>query len=339
MLQKMLLAKKHNMGVINFLKNKFGSKKKDDIVAYEKGLNKSKQQFAGKLKTLEKKISKIDNNYFSKIEEILIEADVGVELTFKIIDELLKENKLNHITDISLMNSLLIDKLFANYVKEEEQTSSELPFFNGKTSIVLIVGVNGVGKTTSIAKLANRYKNMNKRVLLIAADTFRAGAIEQLKIWAQRINVDIFVGNQNEDPASVIYKGLEKNQKEKYDLVLIDTAGRLQNKINLMKELGKIDKIIDKLAIDAHKETLLIIDATTGQNGVLQAKEFSSVSNINGIMLTKMDGTSKGGIILPIRDILGLKVKFIGFGEGINDIELFDVEKYLYSLCVDEDAE
>ena len=201
-------------------------------------------------------------------------------------------------------------------------------------TVILMVGVNGVGKTTTIGKLANKYHNEGKKVMLIAGDTFRAGAVPQLKEWAERTD-SLFVGKENMDPASVIYDGLEEALKEKADIVLIDTAGRLQNKVNLMNELEKINKVICKFIPGAPHETLLIIDATTGQNGISQAISFKEITNITGIVLTKLDGTAKGGIVLAIKEEVNLPVKFVGLGEGINDLKSFDIEDYIYGLLKD----
>ena len=204
---------------------------------------------------------------------------------------------------------------------------------NGPT-VVLMVGVNGVGKTTTIGKLANKYKNMGKKVMLIAGDTFRAGAVEQLKIWAERTD-SLFFGKENIDPAGVVYEGLEKALEEDVDIVFVDTAGRLQNKANLMAELEKINKVINRIIEGEPSETLLVIDASTGQNGINQAEEFKKITNITGIVLTKLDGTAKGGIVLAIREEIKLPVKFIGLGEGIDDLKSFDIESYIYGLFKD----
>ena len=221
--------------------------------------------------------------------------------------------------------------MFLNYLKEGEDIKNELTFDN-LPQVLLMTGVNGVGKTTSIAKLAKRYQDQGKKVLLVAADTFRAGAKEQIQVWGDRLNIPVVSGNENEDPASVAYKGVKKGVEENFDLVIVDTAGRLQNKKNLMDELKKIYNVTKKL-INHEPESFLVIDATTGQNGVLQAKAFKELVNITGIVITKMDGTSKGGIILAIREELGIPVRFIGLGEKYTDLEEFDLDKYLYGLC------
>ena len=216
------------------------------------------------------------------------------------------------------------------YVKDSV-LSSKLNIKDGETNVILFVGVNGVGKTTSIAKIANRYKKENKKIMLIAGDTFRAGAVNQLKEWADRLNVSFF-GDDRTDPSAVIYDGLKKAKEEKYDLVLVDTAGRLQNKANLMKELEKMNRVINDILPGNPKETLLVIDATTGQNGVVQAKSFKEITDITGIVLTKLDGTAKGGIVLAIRELVDIPVKFVGLGEKADDLITFDIEKYIYGL-------
>ena len=330
------------MGLIKFLKDKFTKKKdenslslsvkKDDSLdKYDKGLEKSRKQFSNKLDELTKKYKLVNEDYFEELEEILIEADCGVSFTLNIIDELLEDSKNKKIVSPKEINELLVDKMFLNYLKEGEDIKNELTFDN-LPQVLLMTGVNGVGKTTSIAKLAKRYQDQGKKVLLVAADTFRAGAKEQIQVWGDRLNIPVVSGNENEDPASVAYKGVKKGVEENFDLVIVDTAGRLQNKKNLMDELKKIYNVTKKL-INHEPESFLVIDATTGQNGVLQAKAFKELVNITGIVITKMDGTSKGGIILAIREELGIPVRFIGLGEKYTDLEEFDLDKYLYGLC------
>ena len=312
------------------------SKKEDNLKKYDDGLAKSRKGFAEKLKFLSKKYKKVNQYYFDDLEEVLIEADVGVGLTLKIIQQLFDYAKSKKVDDAEELNDLLVDMLFENYMKEDTALEKELKFEEGKTTVCLVVGVNGVGKTTSIAKLASRYKNQGKKILMVAGDTFRAGAKEQLQIWADRVGVPLVAGKDNQDPASVVFDGCRKAKNEQYDLIVVDTAGRLQNKINLMNELAKINRVIEKELPNSIKESLLIIDATTGQNGVRQARSFYDVTSLSGIIITKMDGTSKGGIILAIRDELGIPVRFIGLGEKVDDLQPFDLEKYLYSLCVSE---
>ena len=322
------------MGLISFLKNKF-KKKDDDVEIYSQGMEKSRKNFSNKLTNLSRRYKEVNQDYFEELEQILIESDVGVNLTLKIIDEVLDESKTNKITDPAKINEILVDKMFVDYASKGDIVN-EVSFTPGQPTVLLVVGVNGVGKTTTIAKLANRYKEKGKKVLLVAADTFRAGAIEQLTVWANRLGVDIVTGNPEADPASVAYDGMKKAKEIKADFVIVDTAGRLQNKANLMAELAKIKRVIGKEIEGAPQETFLIIDATTGQNGVVQAKSFAEVTNLTGVVITKMDGTSKGGIILAIRDEIGVPVRFIGLGERMSDLTEFDLDKYLYGLCVEE---
>ena len=263
----------------------------------------------------------------------MIEADVGVNLTFEIIEATKEESKQEGIYDPTEINELLVDKMFVSYAQQGSDIVNEIQFKENGPTVLLVVGVNGVGKTTTIAKLANRYQKKGKKVMLVAGDTFRAGATEQLTIWAERLKCSIVTGKENQDPASVAYDGMVKAKQSGVDLVICDTAGRLQNKLNLMNELSKIKRVISKEIPDAPHETFLIIDATTGQNGVLQAKAFKECTEVTGVVITKMDGTSKGGIILAIRDELGIPVRFIGLGEKMDDLEEFDLDKYLYGLC------
>ena len=322
------------MGLISFIKSKF--KKKDSTVeTYSQGMERSRKNFSNKLTNLTKKYKQVNQEYFEELEQILIESDVGVNLTLRIIDEVLEESKTEHITDPAKINEILVDKMFIDYASKGD-IINELSFIEGTPTVLLVVGVNGVGKTTTIAKLANRYKEKGKKVLLVAADTFRAGAIEQLTVWSERLGVEIVTGAPDSDPASVAYDGMKKAKEIKADLVIVDTAGRLQTKANLMAELAKIKRVIGKEIDGAPQETFLIIDATTGQNGVVQAKSFAEVTNLTGVVVTKMDGTSKGGIILAIRDEIGVPVRFIGLGEKMSDLMEFDLDKYLYGLCVEE---
>ena len=260
-------------------------------------------------------------------------ADIGVKTVMDFIDRLKDRVKKENITDTEYLKEVIVDELFIIYVNGES-LSDKINIQNDGPTVILMVGVNGVGKTTTIAKLAYKYKKMGKKVAMIAADTFRAGAVKQLEDWALKTN-SIFYGKQDTDPAGVIYDGLDKAVKENADIVLIDTAGRLQNKVNLMKELEKINKVIGKFIPNAPHETLLVIDATTGQNGILQAKAFKEITNITGIVLTKLDGTAKGGIVLAIKEEVNLPVKFIGLGESMEDLQTFDIENYIYGLFKD----
>ena len=322
------------MGLISFLKNKF--KKKDaEVDVYSQGMEKSRKNFSNKLTNLSKRYKEVNQDYFEELEQILIESDVGVSLALRIIDEVLEESKQNNIKDPVKINEILVDKMFVDYASKGDIVN-EISFKEGTPTVLLVVGVNGVGKTTTIAKLANRYKEQGKKVLLVAADTFRAGAIEQLTVWSERLGVGIVTGKPEFDPASVAYDGMKKAKEMNADLVIVDTAGRLQTKANLMAELAKIKRVIGKEIDGAPQETFLIIDATTGQNGVVQAKSFAEVTDLTGVVITKMDGTSKGGIILAIRDEIGVPVRFIGLGEKMTDLMEFDLDKYLYGLCVEE---
>lgn len=313
--------------------NKNNETKKEDTTLYEKGLEKTRKEFVSKLNLLGIKYTKIDDEYFEELEQLLIMADIGVNTVMNFMDRLKSRAKSEHITDTKTLNEVIIDELFIIYVEGESLTDKIKVAESGPT-VILMVGVNGVGKTTTIGKLANKYNEEGKKVMLIAADTFRAGAVEQLKVWANRTN-SLFYGKENTDPAGVIYDGLELAKKEAADIVLIDTAGRLQNKVNLMKELEKMNKVIAKIIPNAPHETLLVIDATTGQNGIMQAKSFKEITNITGIVLTKLDGTAKGGIVLAIKEDVKIPVKFIGLGEGINDLKPFDIESYIYGLFKD----
>ena len=322
------------MGLISFLKEKFSKKKTENIDSYTEGMAKSRQNFSNKLNNLSKKYKKVNQDYFEELEEILIESDVGVKLALKVIDEVLQESKEKKVTDASEINEILIDHMFNGYMDKGESVT-DVRFVDNGPTVLLVVGVNGVGKTTTIAKLANRYLKQNKSVLLVAGDTFRAGASEQLQIWADRLGIDIVKGPYDSDPSSVAYDGMVKAKKDNIDLVIVDVAGRLQNKQYLMDELSKMKRVISKVIPEAPHETFLIIDATTGQNGVVQAKAFAEVTNLTGVVVTKMDGTSKGGIILAIRDELGVPVRFIGLGEKMEDLKEFDLESYIYGLCVE----
>lgn len=325
------------MGLFNFLKNKFSNKKNDeDTKTYVNGMEKSRQNFAYKLDLLSKRYKEVNQSYFEELEEILIEADVGVSLSLRIIDEALNESKEQNIKDPKQINELVIDKMFLGYATKGGNITNEISFQENGPTVLLVAGVNGVGKTTTIAKLAYRYISKGKKVMLVAADTFRAGAVEQLTVWANRLNCPIVTGKPESDPASVAFEGARQAKLQGIDLLIVDTAGRLQNKVNLMNELSKISRVIAKEILNAPHEAFLVIDATTGQNGVVQAKQFMDCIKLTGIVITKMDGTSKGGIILAIRDELGLPVRFIGLGEKMTDLEEFDLDKYLYGLCLGE---
>lgn len=326
------------MGLFSFLKDKFKKKETDNVKSkkYSSGLEKSRKNFAGKLASLASRYSLVNASYFEELEEILIEADVGISFTLNIIEEVLDYSKKNNINEPKQINEILVDKMFVDYASKGD-VQSDINFNNDGPTVLLVVGVNGVGKTTTIAKIAKRYIEEGKKVLLAAGDTFRAGATEQLQVWADRLGIQLVKGKENGDPASVAFDAAVKAKKDNVDLLIVDTAGRLQTKANLMAELAKIKRVLSKEIDNAPHETFLIIDATTGQNGVLQAKAFKEVTDISGIVITKMDGTSKGGIILSIRDELGIPVRFIGLGEKMDDLEEFDLDAYLYGLCVGDE--
>ena len=326
------------MGLFNKFKDIFKTKEKEEktseeIKKYDTGLEKTRNEFVSKLNLLGIKYTKVNEEYFEELENLLIMADIGVKTVMDFMDRLRRRVKSENITDTKYLGEVIVDELFIIYVNNESITDKININPDGPT-VILMVGVNGVGKTTTIAKLAYKYKNEGKSVMMIAGDTFRAGAVEQLKIWADRTN-SLFYGKENIDPAGVIFDGLDKAKKESVDIVLIDTAGRLHNKVNLMKELEKINKVIGTKINGAPHETLLVIDATTGQNGIMQAQAFKEITNITGIVLTKLDGTAKGGIVLAIKEEVNLPVKFVGLGEKMEDLIPFDIENYIYGLFKD----
>ena len=318
------------MGIFDKIKNLIKNDNKDNIEKYDKGLSKTREDFVNKLNLLGIKYTKVDDAFYEELEEILIMADLGTKTTFKFMDKLKKRVKEENITDFNYLKEVIVDELFLIYVNGQQLTSKINYNKEGLTTI-LFVGVNGVGKTTTIAKLASKMKSEQKKVILIAADTYRAGAVDQLKEWALRIGTP-FYGTEETDPASVVFDGLKKAEEINADVALIDTAGRLQNKENLMKELEKIKRVIEKVTERSVDETLLVIDASTGQNGISQAVSFKSICDITGLVLTKLDGTAKGGIVLSIKDTVGLPVKFVGFGEKESDLIPFDIESYIYGL-------
>ena len=321
------------MGIFNKIKNIIKKTDNSDIDIYSEGLSKTRDEFSSKLVNLSKNYKKITEEYFEELEQILIGADIGVMTVIEFLEQLKARVKKEKITDTNLLTEIIVDELFIIYVNKENLTDKINVSSSGPT-VVLVVGVNGVGKTTSIAKLAHKYNSEGKKVMLIAADTFRAGATKQLEIWSNKTN-SLFYGNENNDPASVVYDGLKIGVENNVDIILIDTAGRLQNKINLMKELEKINKVIKNFITEAPHEVLLTIDATTGQNGIMQAQSFKEITDITGIILTKLDGTAKGGIVLAIKDKVNIPVKFVGLGEKMEDMRTFDIEKYIYGLFKD----
>ncbi len=325
------------MGMFDKFKNLFQKENKEEVEKYDVGLEKTRKEFTSKLNLLTMKHNRIDEAYYEELEDILIEADIGVNTVIHFIDQLRARVKKENIVTASDLKEIIVDEMFIIYV-QNQIIVNKINYSQEGPTVVLFVGVNGVGKTTTIGKLAYQIKQQGKKVLLIAGDTFRAGAVEQLMEWGERTSCDV-VYKMEADPASVIYDGLEKAKKESYDVVLIDTAGRLQNKVNLMNELEKINKVIGKIIPNAPHETLLVMDATTGQNGIQQAKSFQEITNITGIVLTKLDGTAKGGIVLAIKDSVGIPVKYVGLGEKKEDLRVFDIEKYIYGLFKEMDEE
>lgn len=324
------------MGLFDKFKSVFISKnieEKKEVESYDKGLEKTRNEFTSKLNLLSKKHEKITEEYFEELEEILIMADIGVNTVMEFIDRLKKRVKHENVSSVEDLKEIIVDEMFIIYVNNEV-IENKIKYADNGPTVLLFVGVNGVGKTTTIGKLAHNLKEKGKKVLLVAGDTFRAGATEQLEEWGKRIDIPVITG-ESKDPSSVVFDGIKKAKEENFDVVFIDTAGRLQNKVNLMNELEKMNKVIGNLIPNAPHETLLVIDATTGQNGISQAKSFKEITDITGIVLTKLDGTAKGGIVLAIKESVGIPVKYIGLGETKEDLRIFDIEKYIYGLFKD----
>ena len=321
------------MGIFDKFKDIFIKKDKEILEDYSNGLEKTRKEFSSKIVLLNKKYKKVNNEYFDELEEILITADIGVNTVMDFIDKLKYRVKHENIIDSEDLKEVIIDEMFIIYVNNQIVVN-KINYSEKGPTVILFVGVNGVGKTTTIGKIAYKLKEEGKKVMLVAGDTFRAGAIEQLKEWGDKTDSKV-VYSESSDPSSVVYDGINEAIKENYDVVLVDTAGRLQNKVNLMNELDKMNKVIGKLIPNAPHETLLVIDATTGQNGIIQAKSFKEITNITGIVLTKLDGTAKGGIVLAIKESVDIPVKFVGLGEKEKDLKVFDIEKYIYGLFKD----
>ncbi len=297
---------------------------------FRDGLTKTRESFSSKVNNLVKRYRKVDEDFFEELEEILIGADVGVNTVMDLIDRLKDEARTRNIKETEELKDVIVEVLAGMMAKNEAETS-----INWKTdgmTVILVVGVNGVGKTTTIGKMANKFKEENKKVVLAAGDTFRAGAIQQLEVWGQRAQVDVIKHQEGSDPAAVIYDAINSAKSRKADVLICDTAGRLQNKVNLMKELEKVKRVISRECPDAPHEVLLVLDATTGQNALSQAKLFKEATEVSGIVLTKLDGTAKGGIVLAIRNELDLPVKLMGLGEGIHDLQPFDADAFVYGL-------
>lgn len=304
-----------------------GEEKKGFFSRLKEGLTKTRNNIVHSIDAVFSGFSSIDEEFYEELEEILIMGDIGVKSTGEILDRLREQVRENHIKDPEDCKSFLIQN-----IKEQMQVGETAYAFEEKQSIVLVIGVNGVGKTTTVGKLAGKLKEQRRKVLIAAADTFRAAAGEQLSEWANRAGVDMIGGSEGSDPASVIYDAVNAAKARNVDVLLCDTAGRLHNKKNLMEELKKINRIIDREFLDAHRENLVVLDATTGQNALQQAREFGEVADLTGIILTKMDGTAKGGIAVAIQSELKIPVKYIGVGETIDDLQKFDADQFVDAL-------
>ena len=321
------------MGFFTQIKEKLVGKSTKQNEKYVVGLDKSSETFSDRINELAARFREINDEYFEELENILIMADVGVSMVMKIVSEIKTEVRIRNITDPREINDIIVDKMFVIYANESVM-STKINYAAEGLTVILMVGVNGAGKTTTIGKLAHRIvHDEGKKVVVAAGDTFRAGAIDQLAVWAERVGVDIVKGKEGGDPSAVVFDAFNKAKETGADVLICDTAGRLQNKVNLMNELEKMNRIIKRVVPEGPHETLLVVDATTGQNGVSQAIEFSKITDITGIVLTKMDGTAKGGIVLSIKDQLNIPVKFIGLGEQVDDLQEFDLEQYIYGLC------
>ncbi len=312
------------------------NEKEKETELYEKGLEKTNQGFGARLNRFFAQFRTVDEDFFDDLEELLIESDVGYETAEELTDELRDEAKLQKAKSRDDLKKVIVEKLVNLYDQSGNSENEKLKSHNdGKPNIYLFVGVNGAGKTTTIGKLAKRFKDEGKSVLLAAADTFRAGAVEQLSEWGERVGVPVVTGKEQADPASVVYDATDKALKENYDYLLVDTAGRLQNKKNLMNELEKIERTIKKQAPEEPTETLLVLDGSTGQNALLQAKDFDKTTKLTGLVLTKLDGSSKGGVVLAIRNEMKLPVKLVGLGEKASDLADFDAANYAVGLFHD----
>ncbi|MFU8689626.1 signal recognition particle-docking protein FtsY [Rossellomorea sp. FS2] len=323
------------MSFFKKLKDKFTQSSDSVTGKFKDGLSKTRSNFTSKVNDLVARYRKIDEEFFEELEEILIGADVGFDTVMELIDELKLEVKRRNISDPVEVQSVISEKLVDIYQGDAE-VSSDLSIQEGELTVLLFVGVNGVGKTTTIGKMAHRLKSEGKNVILAAGDTFRAGAIEQLEVWGERVGVPVIKQGAGSDPAAVMYDAVQSAKARKADILICDTAGRLQNKVNLMKELEKVKRVIEREVPGAPHEVLLVLDATTGQNAMVQAKTFKEATDVSGIVLTKLDGTAKGGIVLAIRNELDIPVKFVGLGEQMDDLQPFDAEKYVYGLFSNE---
>lgn len=301
---------------------------------FKAGLEKSRENFQEQLNNLIARYRTVDEDFFEALEEMLITADVGFNTVMQLTDELRTEAQRLNIKETEGLREVIVEKIVEIYHQEDDH-SEAMNIEDGRLNVILMVGVNGVGKTTTIGKLAHRYKMEGKKVMLAAGDTFRAGAIEQLQVWGDRVGVEVIRQSEGSDPAAVVYDAINAAKNKGVDILICDTAGRLQNKSNLMQELDKMKRVISRAVPDAPHEALLCLDATTGQNALSQARSFKEVTNVSGIVLTKLDGTAKGGIVLAIRNELHIPVKYVGLGEKLDDLQPFNPESYVYGLFAD----
>lgn len=299
---------------------------------FKAGLEKTRNSFTSKVNDLVARYRKVDEDFFEELEDVLLQADVGFETVMELMDKLRFEVQRQNIKDTNGIQAIISEKLVEIYESGEENLTELNIQQSGDLTVILFVGVNGVGKTTTIGKLAHRLKSEGKSVMLAAGDTFRAGAIEQLQVWGDRVGVEVIAQSEGSDPAAVMYDAIRAAKNRGVDILICDTAGRLQNKVNLMNELEKVHRVISREIPDAPHEVLLALDATTGQNALVQAQMFKEATNVTGIVLTKLDGTAKGGIVLAIRNKLHIPVKFVGLGEKMDDLQPFDAERYVYGL-------
>ncbi len=319
------------MGFFDKLKAKWTQQTGQVTEKFKDGLAKTRQNFSSKVNDLIARYRKVDEEFFEELELILIEADVGFDTTMELVDELKMEVKRQNIQETEKIRDVIVEKMAEIYAGDDRELT-KLNMQDDGLTVILFVGVNGVGKTTSIGKLAHKFKQEGKSVILAAGDTFRAGAIEQLEVWGERVGVEVIKQQEGTDPAAVMYDAIQAARSRKADVLLCDTAGRLQNKVNLMKELEKIKRVISREIPGAPHEVLLVLDATTGQNALQQAKQFKETTDVTGIVLTKLDGTAKGGIVIAIRRELNIPVKFVGLGEKMDDLQEFVLDQYLYGL-------
>jgi fused signal recognition particle receptor len=317
------------MSFFKKLKEKISGQAEVITNKFKEGLTKTRSAFE-KVEDLVRRYKRIDEEFYEELEEILIAADVGVTTVMELVDELRSEARKQRIENAHDLQPILSEKLVGLLQEKDEDTSLNVE--DGRLNIILFVGVNGVGKTTTIGKMAHMFKSQGKKVVLAAGDTFRAGAIDQLEVWGERVGVEVVKQQQGSDPAAVIYDGIQAARSKKADVLLCDTAGRLQNKVNLMEELAKIKRVIQREVPGAPHETLLVLDATTGQNALSQAKAFSESAELSGIVLTKLDGTAKGGIVIAIRNELNIPVKYVGLGEKMDDLQPFNAEQFVHAL-------